>query len=186
MSKKSKESLSSSKKIKNLCYCSLFAAIVCVCTLISVPLPFGYFNLGDAAVLLGGWILGPLLGCIAAAIGSALADVLVGYAIYAPATALIKALMVLCSFAIYAPLCARAKGSAFNVFAHTLSAVAAEVVMIFGYLFYESVVLSYGAGALASITGNVVQGVFGVAISSALYAILKKRVSIDNINSSIK
>lgn len=186
MSENTKKHTSGAKRTKKLCFCSLFAAIVCVCTLISIPLPIGYFNLGDAAVLLGGWLLGPLLGCIAAAAGSALADVLVGYAIYAPATALIKGLMVLCSFAIYAPLCKKAKKGATNVLAHSLSAVAAEVLMIFGYLLYEGVVLSYGVGAFASITGNVLQGAFGVAISTVLYAILKKRVSADLISGSIK
>ena len=58
-------------KIQKICFGALFAAIICVCTLISIPLPIGYFNLGDAAVLLSAWTLGPLYGVVAAAIGSA-------------------------------------------------------------------------------------------------------------------
>lgn len=45
----------------------------------------GYVNLGDCAVLMSAWVLGPLYGGAAAGIGSALADLLSGYAHYVPA-----------------------------------------------------------------------------------------------------
>ena len=81
---------SNKTKILRLCFCALLMAIVCVCTMVAIPLPIGFFNLGDAACILSAHLLGPFLGVIAAAIGSALADILLGYAVYAPATALIK------------------------------------------------------------------------------------------------
>ena len=86
------------KKTKNLIFAGVLAALCCVCTLyISVPFPVGggYFNLGDCFVITSGVILGPVFGFFAAAIGSMLADILAGYAIYAPATFLIKGLMAL-------------------------------------------------------------------------------------------
>ena len=43
----------------------------------------------------------PLYGFLAAGLGSALADIFSGYAIYAPATFLIKGLMVLAAYCIY-------------------------------------------------------------------------------------
>ena len=72
---------------KKLAFAALFATLCCVATLIvSVPLPNGYFNTGDVFVLLSGWCLGPIYGAAAAAVGSALADVWSGFALYAPAT----------------------------------------------------------------------------------------------------
>ena len=73
---------------------SLLASLVCVATMvIKVPMPYGYANLGDSIVLLAGWVLSPLYGFLASAIGSVLADILSGFALYAPATFIIKGLM---------------------------------------------------------------------------------------------
>ena len=74
---------------------AMFAAMVCVATLvikfqISIG---GYINLGDCVVLLAGWMLPPGASFLAAGIGSAAADALLGYAVYIPATFLIKGLM---------------------------------------------------------------------------------------------
>ncbi len=70
-----------------------FAALACVATMVvKVPSPTGgYMNLGDTVVLLGGYLLGPAWGALAGSIGPALADVLLGSPIYAPATLVIKA-----------------------------------------------------------------------------------------------
>ena len=78
-----------------LVYTALFTALTTVATLvIQVPSPMsGYVNLGDAMVLLSAWILGPVYGTAAAGIGSMLADLLSGYAYYAPGTLVIKCLM---------------------------------------------------------------------------------------------
>ena len=70
-------------KILTLCFVAMFAALICACTFISIPLPFGYFNLGDVVMLLGAFILG-FPAAISATIGASLADVLMGYTIYAP------------------------------------------------------------------------------------------------------
>ena len=72
---------------KKLAFSALFSALVCVAsTIIVIPLPNGYFNTGDVFVLLSGWFLGPLFGAISAGVGSMLADIISGFAIYAPAT----------------------------------------------------------------------------------------------------
>ena len=68
------------QKLRKLVLAALFAALTTVMTMvIRIPSPMsGYVNLGDCAVLLSAWILGPGLGCAAAGIGSMLADLL-GY-----------------------------------------------------------------------------------------------------------
>ena len=80
---------------KKIVMAAMFAAIICIATfIVKIPTPMrGYMNLGDCAVLLAGWLLSPGYGFLAAGLGSALADVFGGYAVYAPATFVIKGIM---------------------------------------------------------------------------------------------
>ena len=82
---------------------SLLAALCCVATMIiKIPSPLkGYLNLGDCVVLLSGWMLSPLYGFLAAGIGSALADLFLGYVVYAPVTFLIKGVMAIISHFVF-------------------------------------------------------------------------------------
>ena len=70
----------------------IFAALICIATMffqIPVSLTQGYIHIGDALILLCasllGWIAVP-----AAAVGSMLADLLSGYAVYCLPTLIIK------------------------------------------------------------------------------------------------
>ncbi len=87
---------------KQLALTSLFAALCLVGTLVIViPLPVGFFNVGDVFVLLAGWFLGPVYGSLAAGLGSALADIIAGYGIYAPFTFAIKAFDALSAYLVW-------------------------------------------------------------------------------------
>ena len=73
---------------------AVFIALVCVCTMIFsiyVPATRGYFNIGEVMVYTTALLFGPIIGAIAGGVGSALADVFLGYWIYVPATLSIKA-----------------------------------------------------------------------------------------------
>ena len=160
-------------KLLRLVFAALLAALCYVATLIiQVPTPTnGYVNLGDCIVLLSGWMLGPVWGFFAAGIGSMLADVLSGYAYYAPATFLIKGVMALLGVVLYRLI--------FKAFRHSLpafllSALVGEIIMVLGYFGYAALILGRGLGAAASIPGNVVQGVFGLVISTVLALLLSK------------
>lgn len=93
---------------------SLFAALICVATmLIKIPSPLkGYINLGDGIVLLAAWILPLPYGLVAAGLGSALADLFSGYAVYAPATFIIKALMAVVTYYFYKLFCQESESNA--------------------------------------------------------------------------
>ena len=83
--------------VKKLTFTGLMAALICVLTMfphIPIPAGSGYIHLGDGMILLAAMVVGPL-AIPAAAIGSALADLFSGYALYAPATAVIKGLVAL-------------------------------------------------------------------------------------------
>ena len=157
---------------KSLAFTALFAALCCLGTVvIVVPLPFGYFNAGDVFVLLAAWCLGPLYGGVAAAVGSALADIISGYAIYAPATFIIKGLLAFTAYTVWFFLKKCIKREQLDALPRLLSAIVGEMVMVGGYFVYEWIL--YGlAGATATIFGNLLQGVCGVLLAVALAAAL--------------
>ena len=80
------------ERTRMLVMAGLFAALGCAATMVlQVPSPTGgYLNLGDAVVLLGAYLLGPVYGAVAGGVGPALADLLSGYTAYVPGTLVIK------------------------------------------------------------------------------------------------
>lgn len=153
---------------------SLFAALICVATmLIHVPTPGtnGYVNLGDGFILMGAFLLSPGYAAAAAGIGSMLADVLSGYMIYVPGTLLIKGLSGLIAALIFSHS-AKKNSRRIAYAVQLLAAVAAELFMVLGYFLYESICLSYGMGALASVPANLGQGFMGIVVAMVLTPIL--------------
>ena len=152
------------KKMMRMAQTGLLTALVCAATMvIRIPTPNGgYVNIGDALVLLSGWMLGPVYGLFAAGVGSALADLLWGYGTYVPGTLIIKGCMGL--------VAAWTVGKG-----RLLGGVAAEAIMVGGYFLYESTLLGYGMAAAASIPGNSIQGTVGLVLGLLLYGICKKQ-----------
>jgi len=153
---------------------ALFAALVCVATmLVQIPITAtgGYANLGDGVVLVCAFLLHPFYAVLAAGIGSLLADLLAGFAVYAPATLVIKACVALIASLIYNRF-GRGKGRGRMIAAMIISAVLAEALMVLGYFFYEAVILGMGWAAAAGIVGNVMQGVAGIIAASIITPVL--------------
>lgn len=147
---------------------AMFTALICVATmLIHIPTPGtgGYVNLGDGVLLTGAFLMPTGLGVAAAAIGSMLADLLSGYMLYAPGTLVVKGLTALIAAGLLRAAFTQRLSPAPR---RLIAAVVAEIFMALGYLFFESTFLSYGAGALASVPANLLQGAVGVAIALAL------------------
>ena len=152
------------QRVRKLTLGGMLAALVLVATSffkLPVSLTQGYIHLGDGFILLGAALLSGHTAVIAAALGSALADLLGGYTMYVLPTFLIKGavgLVAAWTFAKQRPLWLRALGM-----------VLAEAVMVLGYFFVEWLVLGYGLAAAASaIFPNIVQGLSGVIIGLAL------------------
>lgn len=155
-------------RIRRLIFSALFTALCCAATMfIKLPTAMGYVNAGDAVVLLGAFLLGPLWGAVAAGLGSALADVLNGYAMYAPGTLVIKFFMALMAGWLLRSLAVKKPNPA-----AVLAGATAEILMICGYFFYECFILGYGLAALAGVPFNLIQGVFGAAAGAALFGAL--------------
>ena len=63
---------------------------VMTCIMFPLPEPLGYVNLGEVAIFIFSLLMGPLVGGFAGGVGSMLADIILGYSSYAPATLVIK------------------------------------------------------------------------------------------------
>ena len=166
-------------KLRKLVLAALFAALCTVMTMVvQVPSPMqGYVNLGDCAVLLSAWVLGPWYGGAAAGLGSMLADLL-SYPHYAPGTLVIKFTMAVAAAYIFEAMRERSGKLAAQLIggaaAEIIGGAAAEIIMVLGYFGYASLWLGKGLAAAASIPGNLVQGVFGIAAGIAVYAVLDR------------
>lgn len=73
---------------------AIFTPLVCIATMIFsiyVPHTKGFFNIGETMVYITALLFGPFVGAFAGGVGSALADVLLGYVEFWPGTLVIKA-----------------------------------------------------------------------------------------------
>ena len=139
-------------KVKKLTLGGVLAALVFVLTYfpkVPVPVTGGYIHLGDGAIFLASMLLGPL-SIAAAAIGSALSDLVGGYIPYV----LPKGLMALVAWKLYVPGKPLRQLVAFAL---------AEAVMVLGYFLFECA-MTGAAPAAAAILPNVIQGVAGIAL----------------------
>ena len=159
------------KGTKTVVVAALMTALACVATMIiKIPSPLkGYINLGDCIVLLVGWILPPAYSFLAAGLGSALADLFSGYISYAPATFIIKGIMALIAYTGFRLL----RHNPGSLPARIISGVAAEMMMIMGYLLFEGFLYGFGPAAV-NIPANGVQGVAGLIIGVMLVKIFEK------------
>jgi uncharacterized membrane protein len=156
-----------SKNVRRLSYAAIAAAIVFVVTwVLKVPIPgtSGYINLGDSMIYFSAYMLGGPLGAAAASIGSALADLASGYAVYIPATFILKGLMGL-SFGMMA---FRKK-----LGLYTAAAFIGGAIMTVGYAIFETIVFGF-AYAVTSIPWNLVQWAGGVIVALVLYPVAQR------------
>jgi uncharacterized membrane protein len=164
----SPEKQTKSNPTLRLALCGMMSALIFVATyFVKLPMAMtnGYVHLGDGFILLAASMLG-WAAVPAAAVGSMLADLMGGYAMYLLPTFFIKA-----AVAAVAVLALKSK----RVWLQALGLIAAEAVMVAGYFFTEWLILGYGlAAASAGVLGNTLQGLSGVVIGLLLIPILRR------------
>ena len=154
----------------------MFAALVFVVTSqippITIPATSGYFNFGETIIYIAALVVGPLTGALAGGVGSALADLYLGFAYYAPGTLVIKGLEgVIVGF-----LNTKLKRHISNLtICATISAMVGGLEMVTGYFLYQQLVLGFPfAAALVEVPFNVVQMAVGLVIGvPVMHAILR-------------
>ncbi|MBQ8207346.1 MAG: ECF transporter S component [Clostridia bacterium] len=160
------------KTTQKIVISSMFAALVCVATmLIKIPSPLkGYLNLGDCVVLVAAWMLPIGYNFLAAGIGSALADIFLGYIVYAPATFFIKGAMAVIAYGSFLLLSKRSK----ILLSRIVSGILAEITMILGYFLFEGFLYGFSP-SLVNIPANGVQGIAGLIIGTILITVFEKQ-----------
>ena len=147
------------RQVKTMVMAGLLTAIVVVVTMfVQIPIPNlvgGYINAGDAVCYACAFLLGWPVGAICAGLGSALADLLLGSVVYAPATLVIKFAMT----AVAAMGLRYVKKKAGRVWVLAL----AGLVMLSGYFAYEWILFGWGA-AMASLLFNLIQYAAGIVL----------------------
>jgi uncharacterized membrane protein len=161
---------------RRLSLMALFSALVAVATLvfrIPIPITKGYFNLGDTVIFIAAALLGPVYGMVCGGVGSALADVIGGYAHFALPTLIIKGLEGLIAgwlirfIRIDPKRAARAIPFFFCVF------LVAGAWMVFGYYRVECFMYDYTA-ALAELPFNILQGGLSALVATVMCPFLIK------------
>ncbi|MBN1678120.1 MAG: ECF transporter S component [Candidatus Thermoplasmatota archaeon] len=143
-------------------YGILTALTTAVTMVLVVPFPptRGFFNLGDAMVFFSALTFGMRAGAICGGIGSAIADVLLGFGYFAPITLVAKG-----SEGLVAGAIGRIKAGA--PAAKLLGVAAGSLCMVSTYFFSEWVL--YGIGpAIAEVPVNVAQVLIGGSIGILL------------------
>lgn len=155
----------------------LIALIVIATILIIIPIPFGngYIHFGDTMIFLSVLVLGWRYGAIAAGIGSALADLLIGFAIWAPWTLVIKGSMgVVMGLFVQKSMKKNGKKLLGVPIYQLIGMVLAGLVMVGGYYIAEGVIYGNFIVALLGIPWNIVQFTAGIVIAVLLAAALYK------------
>ncbi len=158
--------------IRDITLYGLFMALTVVATIVIVLPAFftrGFVNLGDTLVIFSAFLFGGVPGMIIGGIGSALADMILGYYIYAPITLVVKGIEGLIA------------GKLFHLFKEKKShavwtSYIAALWMVLGYFVAEAFLLYGVEAAVPSIVGNLIQGVVGGTAAWILYFIAGKRL----------
>ena len=142
---------SSRNQLKLTCLAGLFSALVFVVTAyLHVPTHNGYVHFGDAFIFLAACIMPTPYSMCVGAVGAVLADLLTGYAIWAPGSAVIKAL---------AAMIFSCKSRRILTARNLWMLLPAAAISIVGYYLYEALITGSLIAAVAGVPSLVVQAV---------------------------
>jgi uncharacterized repeat protein (TIGR04002 family) len=147
-------------KIRTMALTAMMAAIIFVFTAyVHVPSHTGYTHIGDGFLYLAACLLPGPYAAVAGAVGAGLADLLSGYAIWAPGTVVIKVATAL-FFTNRSDkiICKR----------NLLALIPAFVICVGGYYTYEALITGNWISPALGIPGYVTQ----VILSSLTFLVL--------------
>ncbi len=150
---------------RNLSLVAMMTALVLALTRSAVPNAVGYNHLGDIAIFFTAFAFGPWAALIAGGLGTALADVLGGYAQFAPLSFVVHGLQGFVAGWLYAK-----RPTTLGLI---LATVIGGVVVVAGYFAGESLIPALGgpSKAVLEIAPNVLQVLIG-AIGAVVYILV--------------
>ncbi len=153
--------------IKVMTIVAMFAALIAIATMyLRVPGPTGMYHLGDGIIYACALLMGPVPAAMAAAVGSAGANLLVGFPQWAPWTFVIKGLTA----AVIGVIGTRRLAWGRNVAAM----IAGALITIVGYALATWVMYGWAAVPV-EIYGNIGQTGFGIIIGAVLFSIMRRQ-----------
>lgn len=154
------------QKLKNMCLTGVLTAITFVFTAyLHVPSHTGYTHVGDGFIYLAACFLPTPYALFVGAAGAVLADCLTGFALWAPASAVIKALTVLCF---------SSRTRRILSLRNVVALVPAAVCCVGGYYLYEALITQNFLSPLAGIPGYITQAVCSAGLFVLLGVVLDK------------
>jgi uncharacterized membrane protein len=151
----------------------LAGATAALTIVVRIPIPGtgGYLNFGDIAVIFCGLFLGKKWGALAGGVGSALADIIGGFFIFAPLTLIAKGLEGF----IAGVISERKRGEKSTTTSTMLLLPLASFTMLAVYFIGELFYPGMGLGAaLSEVPFNVIQAVVGAFGGFGVYIAVKK------------
>lgn len=148
---------------------AVMTAVVAVLTFaVQIPIPAtgGYIHFGDAGVYFAAIAFGPVVGLVGGGLGTAVADILSGYAAWAPLTLVAHGLQ-----GLIAGYFGKGKGLIHMLVGWGLGSLALIATYFLGEWFLYG--LGYG-GALAEVGPNFIQEVVGGLIGIPLVLALRR------------
>ena len=143
----------------------LGAVIFVFAAYLHFPVHMGYVHIGDAFIYLAACLLPAPFAITAAVVGAVLADTLTGFALWAPASAVIKAAAVLAF---------TSKNRKIICKRNIIALVPATVLCIGGYYVYEAILVGNFIAPLSCMHTNIIQSALSVAVFFVCSAALDK------------
>ena len=154
------------KKIGLMCLTGMFTALIFVFTAyLHIPSHTGYTHVGDGFIYLAASLLPLPYAVFSGAVGALLADCFTGFAIWAPASVIIKSVSVMFF---------SSKGEKTLSRRNLLALVFSAAACVCGYYLYESLITGNFISPLAGIPGYIVQSVLSSALFVAVVLIFDK------------
>lgn len=139
----------------------MLASVFVVTRFIQIPIPLGYFNVGNCVILLFCLILNNRWGIAASGLGSALADLL-SFPVYTVPTLIIKTLMPW----LFMVLCRRLPKKKYMP---VLSAAIATLIPLFGYTITGGMIYGSMITGIAQFPGLLAEYIANLIIFFALF-----------------
>jgi uncharacterized membrane protein len=143
----------------------LTAVVVVFTLLVRGPTPIkGYISLCDVAILFSAYMFGPWVGAIAGGLGTGVADLLGGYAQWAPLSFLIHGLQALLAGLIARQRHLNGEPIEASLFRLVVAGLIGMIIMSGGYYFAGGILYGFKA-ALSEVPLNLIQSGFGFVVA---------------------
>ena len=143
-----------------MCLTGIFSALVFVITAyLHIPTYNGYVHCGDAFIFLAACILPTPYAVAVGVLGAMLADVLTGFAIWAPGSMIIKGVLALLF---------TCKASKIITRRNLLMLLPAALISALGYYLYEALIIGSFVASLVGIPASFVQATASSAVFAAI------------------